>query len=103
MTKSISKTEKLINALEEKFGGPAECKNCINFERWIKDTKTDKKYAKCKHYDHLPNPEEAYRCYYYAHKDERIRKNVARVIEEGEELERKMRPSWEDMNRPFDI
>jgi hypothetical protein len=103
MKKNSSKTEKVISELEKEFGGPAECKNCLNFERWIEDIKTKKKYTKCKHYDHLPNPEEAYRCYYYANKDERIRKNVAKMIEKGEELERKLKPTWEEMNRPFTI
>ena len=102
-TKIESKAEKVFKELEAEFGGPAACKNCMNFERWIEDPKTNKKYTKCKHYDHLPNPEEASRCYYYAHKDERIRKNVADVIHRGEELERSMRPTWEDLNRPFTI
>ena len=103
MKKPPSKAEEIFKELENEFGGPAECKNCMNFERWIKDPLGKKKYTKCKHYSHLPDPEDARRCYYYAHKDERIRKNVAKVIEEGEELERKMKPTWEDMNRPFTI
>lgn len=103
MKTAKSKGRAVIEALEKEFGGPAACKNCMNFERWIEDTKTKKKYTKCKHYDHLPNPEEARRCYYYAHKDERIRNNIAKMIEEGEELERKMRPTLEDLNKIFTI
>lgn len=99
----MDKAQKVIKALEAEFGGVPTCKNCLNFERWIKDPKTGKKYSKCKHYDYLPNPDGAYRCYYFANKSQRIRDNIARMIEEGEEMERRCRPTWADMNRPFTI
>lgn len=97
------KYKALFDAIEKEFGGPAACDKCMNFEYFVKDPKTKEKYSKCKHYDHLPTPKNASRCYYYSNKDPRIRENMARIAREGEELERKMRPTWEEMHRPFTI
>ena len=103
-TKIESKAEKVFKELEAEFGGVPKCENCLNFERIIKDPVTNEEYIKCKApFSHLSPRKEAYRCYYYAHKDERIRKNVSDMIKRGIELERSMRPTWEELNRPFTI
>ena len=99
-----SKAQQAIEEYEKEFGGVPECKNCLNFERIIKDPVTKIEYVKCKSpFNHLSPRSEAYRCYYFSNKSEHIRNNIAKMIERGEELERKMRPTWEDMNRPFTI
>lgn len=99
-----SKAETIFKELEEEFGGVPECKNCLNFERIIKDPVTKVEYVKCKSpFNHLSPKSEAYRCYYFTNKSKRIRDNIAKMIERGEELERSMRPTFEDLNKTFDI
>jgi hypothetical protein len=101
---STTRAKAAIDAIEAEFGGVPECKNCLNFERIIKDPVTKEEYVKCKSpFTHLSLKKDAYRCYYFNHKEQRIRDNIAKMIERGEELERKMRPTWEDLNRPFTI
>jgi hypothetical protein len=104
MKDSSTRANNAIAELEKQFGGVPECKNCLNFERIIKDPITKEEYVKCKSpFNHLSPKKDAYRCYYFNHKSQLIRDNIAEMIERGEELERKMRPTWEDMNRPFTI
>lgn len=101
---SDPRVKKIIDEMEREFGDVPACKNCINFERVIKDPVTKKEYVKCKSpFSHLPPIEDAYRCYYFSHKSQRVRDNIAKMIEDGEELQRKMRPTWEELNRPFTI
>lgn len=104
MKKSISKAVKVINSIEKEFGGVPKCEDCLNFERIIKDHVTEEEYVKCKSpFNHLSPKKDAYRCYYFSNKSKRIRDNIAKMIEKGEKLERDLRPTWEELNRPFTI